>query len=239
MFRQRLMVLTVSLLSAGVASARADVYPANFGLAADLVATGNRMTVNYFGWEATTYYGHTIWAMTTSQYQDNRNHGCFGGGCSSMQGLSLFTKPFGQSAFDQVAYGNTTFSVSNYFAPEAPVVFVLQVNQGDMYNWFFSGDPSRNHDGKAHLGFFSSGGVPVHPYESPIVPGTSAGEIYGFEDATYNESDWDFNNALFSVYFDDDPDHPWEDPTPEPATLTLLATGMMGLAAARKRWRSE
>ena len=58
---------------------------------------------------------------------------------------------------------------------------------------------------------------------------------FGFEDVYYNNSDWDFDNAIFAV--NGDGISPPTDVVPEPATMTLIGSGLIGLAAARKRRR--
>ncbi len=234
--------LVATLVVAGTAltaaPARADGYPADYGMAAPVIATGNRLTFTYYGWESSTYYGHTIWAMTTTDYAANKSMGCFSSelspaGCSR-QGVPIFTKPLGQAPFDPNTFGNRSFTLDNYFGPNAEVVLAIQVNQGDMNSWFFSGDPTRNSDGLAHLAAFGPGGVPIDPNYPYMVPGTVNFALFGFEDVHHDPSDWDFNNAIFSLVFETT-SVPDEIPTPEPGTFLLLATGLAGLRAYGRR----
>ena len=109
------------------------------------------------------------------------------------------------------------------------------------YTWFFSGAPSRNlswdgTDGYSHLAYFPDGvggndGVGT-------VPGTTGlGGLYGFEDVTYEYSDWDFDNAIFAI--DDNTAGVPTEVAPEPATMTMLASGLLGLGALARRRRGR
>jgi hypothetical protein len=251
--------LSVKVIAAGAAilltttPARADDpesgFPTDFGLATPLVATGNNMVVSYFGWGETTVFGHTLWAFTTEQLVANQS--CFGwsvtGSClanNQIVGENIATKSYGAQANPFLGSPTT----SNFaWTAGTEVVFGLMVqqainnqdlSQGFGYNWFFSGDPLRNSatDGFAHLAFFGTGGVPGDDGIG-IIPGTEGKFLFGFEDVAYEFSDWDFDNAIFQVDFNSI--NPPTDVVPEPTTMTLLATGLISLAAAGRRRRKS
>ncbi len=225
-------------------------YSVTFGVSTPILATGNQITASYFGWEATTFYGHRIYAMTTSQYSDNLTNSCFSfyseyrTGCSDvagLQGLELFNKPAGADAPN--SYLTTPLVQSFGWLTGTEIVFALMVRQDEAageFNWFFSGDPLRNPDGYAHLAYFTPqqfpNGVPGDDGLG-LVPNTAGQYLFGFEDVIYDPSDWDFNNAIFAI--DADNIGVPTDVVPEPATLTLLASGLGGLAALRRRRRGR
>jgi hypothetical protein len=238
---------TITLLSLfgalAVAPARAvdppKPYPTTFGLSGAIVAAGTEITATYYGWEATTWYGHTMWAFTGDQYIQNLGNSCFSwSGCAannSIAGITLGTKPYLPAANPYlVSPLVTTFG----WTSGTEIIFALMVNQNDGFNWFFSGDPTRNGDGYAHLAYFDPllfpGGVPGDDGQG-LVPNTAGKNLFGFEDVHYNPSDWDFNNAIFAL--DADSINPPTEVVPEPVTMTLLATGLAGLSAAQFRRR--
>lgn len=210
----------------------------NFGLASPIYALGNTINVTYYGWEETTVFGHTLWAFTAAQYAANLSGNCFTAlGCGTIDGLDLATKPYGAGVSPNLP-GGSPGPIDRQFAWETgtEIIFAIAVNQGDMYNWFFSGAPVRNGDGLAHLAYFDPilypDGVPGNQGVG-VVPQTAGLYLFGFEDVTYQDSDWDFDNLLFAI--DHDSVNPPAETVPEPATMSLLATGLAGVAALRRR----
>lgn len=243
MSQLRLIALTLLPLAGLAAPARAidKPYPTSFGVSSPLLAAGNSITATYYGWEETTVFGHTIWAFSAEQYAQNLANECFwwqpGGACASVGGTSLFSKPVGASISPYLA---APMALTFGWAAGEEIIFALMVDQGDGFNWFFSGDPARNGDGYAHLAFFSPAlfpdGVPGDDGEG-LVDHTAGKLLFGFEDVHYDPSDWDFNNAIFAI--DAETVSPPQEVVPEPATLTLLASGLAGIGALRRRRRTN
>jgi hypothetical protein len=73
----------------------------------------------------------------------------------------------------------------------------------------------------------------------PIVPGTLGVSLYGWEDVGYTSSDWDFDNAIFTIA----PNGTGVPTavTPEPATVALFGSGLagLGLLGGRRRRRNR
>lgn len=227
----------IGTLAVAPVRAAGPTYATNFGLSGAIMATGNSITASYYGWEATTWYGQTLYAFTVAEYGQNSGNNCFSwNGCSAnntIAGVSLGTKPYLPASNPYlVSPVVTTFG----WGIGTEIIFALMVNQNDGFNWFFSGDPNRNGDRYAHLAFFSPAlfpnGVPGNGGNG-VVPNTAGKNLFGFEDVIYHDSDWDFDNAIFSLDAGATP----TEVVPEPATMTLLAAGLAGLSAAQFRRR--
>lgn len=188
------------------------------------------VTVTYFGSSAGNW--HSMWAFRAADI--------VGGAPLAGTGTFLFCK-FADCASNSLnagGQGSTSFAWAS--GTELVFAFFTTTTGGtaDPYTWgsgtwYFSGDPSRNPDGKAHFALFNNNGI-YRDDRSTVITGTNGvlGAV-GFEDLTKAQgSDKDFNDAAFMWEIDDIPAE-----VPEPATMILTATGLIGLMGAQLRRR--
>ncbi len=112
--------------------------------------------------------------------------------------------------FDSASAITGSTAVVGTFAPGSELLFRLLVSDGNNY---FSGPAARNYDTFAHASV-----------QSNWKPGTT---LVGFEDLPYG-GDRDYNDLAFSFTNT-------VAPVPLPASLPLLAAGLAGFAALRRR----
>jgi len=232
------IAITVVATAAPLRADHPKAFAPGFGLATPIYALGNVVDVTYYGWEETTVYGHTLWAFTAAQYAANLGANCFDwDSCGDVLGTSVATKPFGAAVSPNLPGGNPGPLATQFnWISGTEIIFAIMVDQQDGFNWFFSGSPARNGDGLAHLAYFDPilypDGVPGNQGVG-VVPQTAGLYLFGFEDVHYEHSDWDFDNLLFAI--DHDSIDPPSETVPEPATMALVATGLSGIAALRRR----
>ena len=111
---------------------------------------------------------------------------------------------------------------------ETATVGAGKINQGDQIVFFidspegkFASDPAYSSDGVNH--------VYVAQYAGGVVSGSTipAGLFLGFEDKKKSDSDWDYNDLEVVTT--------GVSVTPEPGSLALFGTGLLGLVGAARR----
>ncbi len=223
------------------------------GCGNDLVIPGD-FSVTYVGSSAA--YWHSLWVFTTDQITGTPQAPAspFNPATDGTLITCKFTdctlngSPAPAHANDvDVSWGGGTAVFGLYVIPNmtGSGSYPASGYNGEGY-WLFSGDASRNPDNMAHAAYFSDKLLDDDRTSTLANVGTND-FLLGFEDmcaeflydangkmtcsGAFGGTDWDFNDAAFAFAVPDDT----TEVVPEPATMTLLATGLVGMAAARRR----
>lgn len=211
---RRALLGTILLAGATAQSAKADD-PNLFAYASPSLfyATGNSVTVTFLYSQAARNNELYFFASV--------------GGSSTL----LLTIP-GTDPLTPVI-GNGTQSATFAVVPGQEVIFGICSGYSSSLCselvWY-NGPGSRNSDGEVHVAILTA----AQWNALPLVPANATvGDIvFGFEDRILAQSDMDYNDLVFEATG-------LETVVPEPATMGLVALGLVGMAAASRRRRNQ
>ncbi len=224
------------------------------GCTNDIILTGD-FSVTYVGSSAS--YWHSLWVFTPDQLTGSLPASPINPGVSGQLITCKFIDctvngtPSPLQSQQSVLWGGGTAIFGLYVIPTATGTYPADGYNGEGY-WLFSGTPSRNPDNAAHAAYFDEKVLNDDRVTTLADVGAQGYDfLLGFEDqcaeyeyndaqqltcsADFGGSDWDFNDAVFGFNVPTDT----SEVVPEPATMTLLATGLVGMAAARRRRRNN
>ncbi len=186
---------------------------------------GSSYEITYLGSGGASYW-HSLWAVNQNDLNTRTLLFCKVAGCVD--------NTFYGDAQTPVTYGNLS----------SPWVFGLYVQTDGTANapdasgfWLYS--LTGLNGGASFLRDFGTVNGVRQDDRTTIVAGTVnplSGTVLGFEDIRTNGvagGDRDFNDAIFTV--EELGGGTPQEVVPEPATMTLLATGLVGMAGARRK----